>query len=262
MGSHVQDQAHRSALSPDVTGHGRPVRIAAPANSAHQALLRLQASAGNRAVARMLAAGPDADPAAIQRRCTPDHRGPKRSYGVSMNAISTDWGSSGMSTRLVLSAYVSVRGVEELTTLCDTQNAHSTAHGSEHAEDVAIRVLRNNLTLFRPAPHVNELWMSITKSPCTSISRTGLPVTSQKATGCTEELINLVATGLTGPGGAMYTFRLTVHVFGLYMPKVPGYTQDDVLDASQEALEALRANPGISVTSDVRTGSGARFGAT
>jgi hypothetical protein len=199
-------------------------------------LLGLQAKAGNRTVARMLSGGWEADALSIQRRCVPGHLGPARSHGVSMNPISRDWGSSGMTTRLILSK----DDGESMTSLCDTQNTQSAAHGAEHAEDVAIRVLRDNLTLFQPVPHVNRLWMSITKSPCTSVPRNGLPITSQKATGCTEELINLATAGLSA-GGATYRFELVVHVFGLYLPRVPGFVQEDVLDASQQALEALRA---------------------
>jgi hypothetical protein len=236
-----------------------PVRVRGR-SAVDSLLLSLQASAGNRAVAELLASNPATRPAlSVQKKCVFGHAGPAKKHGVSMNAVSKPWGSTGMQTELVLS-YQGVEGAESTMLLCRTTSNQSVTHGAEHAEDVALRTIRGNLGLFKPAPAVNRLWMSITKSPCTSIIRNGLPATSTKAVGCTEELINFVTNGLTHPiSGTQYNFSLTVHVYGLYAPQVPGYTQAEVLDASQGALNALAATNGIQVTGDVRIGSASRF---
>jgi hypothetical protein len=156
--------------------------------------------------------------------------------------------------------YYGVEGAESTVPLAQTSSNQSVAHGAEHAEDVAIRVVRDNISMFKPHPAVNHLGMSITKSPCTNVPRNGLPPTSQKQVGCTEELINLVTNGVTHDGKT-YRFELIVNVFGLYAPRVEGYTQQEVLDASQEALNALTATGLITVLGDFRTGRQARFGA-
>jgi hypothetical protein len=138
----------------------------------------------------------------------------------------------------------------------------SVTMGNEHAEDVVIRTIRNNLAMFDPGGP-NHLVVTISKSPCTSVARNGLPVTSTKAVGCTEELIALAGQGLQDPAtGVRYTFQLDVICRGLYAPTIAGHNQAQVLAASQEAVNALVA-AGIQVSGDVRPSTrDQRFGVT
>src|SRR5690349_12540126 len=67
---------------------------------------------------------------------------------------------------------------------------------SAHAEDVAVEVLKDkcwDAAAGRASPIVagqlNEVWLYISSSPCTSDSRGGRPATSTKDIGCTEMII-------------------------------------------------------------------------
>jgi hypothetical protein len=136
-----------------------------------------------------------------------------------------------------------------------TSSNQSQTHGNEHAEDVALRMIRDNLGMFAPGER-NHLVMSVTKSPCTSTARGALPTTSNKPRGCTEELIGLVTTGLQDAGN-QYNFEIKLICRGLYAPPVPGQSQANVLDASQGAVYAMKATGHITVSGDVRPASSA-----
>jgi hypothetical protein len=163
----------------------------------------------------------------------------------SKNAMTPEqWDKSGMST------FLSIMFEDQDGNIIDlghTKSTRSVLHGSEHAEDVALRLIRDNIGMFDPQRR-NHIILSVTKSPCTSTSRNGLPVTSSKQVGCTEELLNLVNNGVQSNGN-LYQFRLTLICHGLYSP-FPGSA--DKRQASQEAINALDANANIEVSGDVR----------
>ena len=107
-----------------------------------------------------------------------------------------------------------------------------------HAEDNAMRILNENLGMFGEGR--TEVFIYITSSPCTGVSRGGLPATGQ---GCAERLADYF-----GPGSI---FHLTLMCRGLYSPLMAGYTQAQVLDASRAAVDFLRGQ-GIDVVGDER----------
>ncbi|MEV0697092.1 DUF4157 domain-containing protein [Saccharopolyspora sp. NPDC050389] len=115
-----------------------------------------------------------------------------------------------------------------------------------HAEDVLITGLRNNLDKFKPGPHrYHKVILSVTKSPCTSESRDGLPSTSNKSRGCTEAILDLATNGIQD-GDRVYKFKIVLVVKGLYHAKVIGGKR-----ASDKALDALGAHPQIEVSKDL-----------
>lgn len=83
-------------------------------------------------------------------------------------------------------------------------------------------------------PYHLVIWIS--KSPCTSTSRGGLPVTGD-APGCTERLLNLAENGIAGT-----TFTIDIIAHHLYKP---GRRGRGVMDASRAALRALLAHKNI-----------------
>ncbi|MEV6123304.1 DUF4157 domain-containing protein [Streptomyces sp. NPDC052077] len=168
------------------------------------------------------------------------------------NMAPQQWQSSGQSTFLSI-MYKTDDG--DLIDLAVTKSNQSQTHGNEHAEDVALRMIRDNLGMFAPGQR-NHLVLNVTKSPCTSTARGALPTTSNKPTGCAEELIGLVTAGLQAAGN-QYDFDLELICRGLYAPQVPGQSQADVLDASQAAVEAMKATGHITVSGDVRPASSA-----
>lgn len=252
---HARDEEHGHAR--DVAREQGP-RTAPRTSPVEEGVLRVQRLVGNEAAAVLLTG------LAVQRKCAPWHKGPARSFGASAAPLTQEqWVSSGESTfsALIWHGVEGVSGGEtSMVPLGTTASTSSATHGSEHAEDVALRLINGSVTMFsQTAP--NKLLLSITKSPCTSTSRNGLPATSNKAVGCTEALIALVQNGIPHPTnpGVTYTFKLNLICRGLYCPYIPGYTQRDVLDASQEACDALRA-AGITVSGDERpASSAARF---
>lgn len=126
---------------------------------------------------------------------------------------------------------------------------------NEHAEDVAIRTLQNNIDMFEPGRRT-KIFFHLTASPCTSTARNGLPVTGK---GCAETLVAYFGTGVThNVGGQNYGFDLTIFCTGLYAPRIPGVTQSDILEASQAAVDYLDQN-GITVSGNVRPGRSSRF---
>ncbi|MFI0466247.1 DUF4157 domain-containing protein [Saccharopolyspora sp. 5N102] len=115
-----------------------------------------------------------------------------------------------------------------------------------HAEDILIAGLRNNLDKFKPGPHrYHKVIFSVTKSPCTSESRDGLPSTSNKRRGCTEAILDLATNGIQD-GDRVYKFKIVLVVRGLYHAKVQGGKK-----ASDKALDALGAHPQIEVSKDL-----------
>lgn len=105
--------------------------------------------------------------------------------------------------------------------------AKNLSRKGEHAEDVMIRILRENSGMFAPGK-VNPILMDVTKSPCSSEHKT-----SKKPIGCTEELIKLVKVG-TLLAGKMVKFKLTLVVHHLYGGS------GDRRRASCEALKDLK----------------------
>jgi hypothetical protein len=204
----------------------------------------LQRAVGNAAVARM-----------VRAQRMPYSFG----FDATDNLTQDQWARSGQATHASVH-YFTQDG--DAIALGIAKSNRSVTMGSEHAEDVVIRTIRNNLTMFDPAA-TNHLVITISKSPCTSVSRTGLPVTSTKAVGCAEELIALAAQGLQDPAtGTRYTFQLDVICRGLYAPTVAGHAQQQVLAASQEAVNAM-VTAGIQVSGDVRPSArDQRFGVT
>jgi GNAT superfamily N-acetyltransferase len=176
-------------------------------------------------------------------------------FGFSSSRMEpSQWSNSGESTYLSL-MFQPDGGTSTPISFGITKSNKSVTHGSEHAEDVALRMITDNITLFDQNSR-NSLILNISKSPCTSTVRMGaygapLPVTSTKVMGCAEELINLVTNGITQLGST-YNFKLHVICRGLYVPKVAGATQDSVLDASQAAVNAMKATGHITVTGDER----------
>jgi Domain of unknown function (DUF4157) len=176
------------------------------------------------------------------------------SFGFSETDSMTtqQWTNSGQSTFLSLHYMVGT----ELVDLGRTQSNTSATYGNEHAEDVALRIIRTNLGMFA-ADQDNHLVLQVSKSPCTSTPRQELPTTSTKQFGCAEELIELVNNGLQDDAGTTYQFRLDVICRGLYCPTSPGFTQQQVLDASQAAVGAMLATGRIQVSGDERPASAA-----
>ncbi|MFE7463775.1 DUF4157 domain-containing protein [Streptomyces sp. NPDC057499] len=171
------------------------------------------------------------------------------SFGVNNTDSMTaqQWENSGQSTFLS----IMYKTGNDLIDLAVTKSNRSQTHGNEHAEDVALRMIRDNLGMFAPGQR-NHLVLNVTKSPCTSTARGGLPTTSNKPTGCTEELIGLVTNGLQDAAGNRYDFQLELICRGLYTPRAQGRTQAEVLDASQVAVAAMKATGHITVSGDVR----------
>lgn len=171
------------------------------------------------------------------------------SFGVndSQNMTPQEWQRSGQST--FLSVMYKTGG--DVIDLALTKSNRSQTHGNEHAEDVALRMIRDNLGMFAPGER-NHLVLNVTKSPCTSTARGALPTTSNKPTGCTEELIGLVTTGLQDAAGNQYDFELELICRGLYAPPVQGWSQKDVLNASGQAVAAMKATGRIAVSGDER----------
>ncbi|MEU5847086.1 eCIS core domain-containing protein [Saccharopolyspora shandongensis] len=115
-----------------------------------------------------------------------------------------------------------------------------------HAEDLLIAGLRGNLDKFKPGPHrYHRIVFSVTKSPCTSESRDGLPATSKKGKGCTEAILELATKGIQH-GDQVYKFKIVLIVRGLYHARVRGGKK-----ASSKALDALAAHPQIEVSRDL-----------
>lgn len=156
----------------------------------------------------------------------------KWSYGTKDDEMSNQqWLKSGMST--FSSTLVEDEDSDELTVLGITKNVKTKLHGSEHAEDVAIRVLKDKYS----AVQLNGLGviLNLSKSPCSSTFGT-----SSKAKGCAEELVDLVQND---------GVNLSIICRGLYKG----------LDASQKAIDWMRTK-GIAVSVDVRVGREQRFG--
>lgn len=164
------------------------------------------------------------------------------------------WLKSGQST--FVSLFYKPTNTGDPMELGLAKSNKSVAHGSEHAEDVALRVIQSNLTMFS-LDEPNELILTVTKSPCTSTARGDLPTTSNKPEGCTERLIGLVERGLTGAGGETYSFGLQLICRGLYAPQLQGYSQAEVLDASQAAIDEMRKKK-ITCSGDVRPSPAAK----
>jgi hypothetical protein len=150
---------------------------------------------------------------------------------------------------------------DDIVPLGLSKSNRSVTHGAEHAEDVALRVIGDNLSMFSTLGR-NHIIINLSKSPCTSTPRPDplgggmLPTTSGKPVGCTEALINLVNTGLNDGLGNHYDFQLTIICRGLY---APGGT-NAAIRASQAAVDALNADPNIDVTGDERVGRQTRYG--
>lgn len=205
---------------------------------------------------------PNRTPVSVQRQIAVGRpavvqRADKYRFGfkASHASDSDQWTDSGDSTFLSM-MYEPQDGTASLIPLGLAKSNKSATHGSEHAEDVALRIINDNLTLFSPIAR-NKLVLNISKSPCTSTARMNgmavLPVTSNKVVGCTERLIHLVNNGITVlPLGTNYTFSLSIICRGLYCPTIPGSSQANVLAASQAAVNALKATGHISVTGDER----------
>jgi len=199
-------------------------------------------------------AGPVAQPAAHSY-----------TFGFSESEMDTgQWARSGQSTFNSVMYHMG----DDIVPLGLSKSNQSVTHGAEHAEDVALRVIGANLSMFSTVGR-NHIILNLSKSPCTSTPRpdplgppgTMLPTTSNKppgTAGCTEELLNLVATGLNDAFGNHYDFQLTIICRGLYGP---GGT-NAATRASQAAVDALNANPNIVVTGDERVGRQARYGVT
>jgi len=177
---------------------------------------------------------------------------------------SDEWIESGMSTFANV-YWEPESGTESIIPLGLAKSTKSVTHGAEHAEDVVLRIIDDNLSLFAEGGHRNHLTFTLTKSPCTSTARPNpagggtLPTTSSKTVGCTEELIDLVTNGRTA-GGKSYSFRLSIICRGLYTPSVAGATQGAVLAASKAAVDAMVATGHITISGDVRAApSAARF---
>lgn len=184
-----------------------------------------------------------------------DERAPKRGRriaGHKSDRVMTaeQWHRSGMSTYATV---IFQEATGELIELGGTKSISTTPNRPGHAEDVALRVIEENLEMFAPSTSgTNHLILSVSKSPCTSEERPHpkepgrrLPKTSGKAVGCTERLIELARKGLT-KNGETYRFDLTVLCRGLYGPG-----GRDVLAASQAAVNEMRRN-GITVRGDDR----------
>lgn len=190
-------------------------------------------------------------PGIVQRAATFKF-GFKESYATDP----TQWMESGENTFATLMWDSPDAGLIDLGL---AKNVKSAAHGAEHAEDVALRVIHSNLAMFSTAGR-NSLILNLTKSPCTStawlVGGMPKPATSGKPVGCTESLIALVTGGLT-LGLTHYTFSLRITCRGLYCPTIPGHTQADVLAASQAAVNAMKATGHITVTGDERPASSA-----
>ncbi|WP_414519716.1 eCIS core domain-containing protein [Nostoc sp. PCC 9305] len=176
-------------------------------------------------------------------------------FDQSTNMTQEQWQKSG---QLTLTSIMYETGGGEFLDLGHAKSNQSTTYGKEHAEDVSLRIIANNLGMFQPGGHRNHIILNLTKSPCTTIQRPApgggfLPITSDKpVVGCTEELIRLVTQGLTDNHQNQYQFKLTIICRGLYSPRRQGYTHHQVLDASQAAVEALRATGHIVVSGDER----------
>lgn len=115
-----------------------------------------------------------------------------------------------------------------------------------HAEDVLIDGLKKNLDKFRAGPHrYHKIFLSVTKSPCTSEKRDGLPATSKKSQGCTEAIRELATNGIQ-EGDKVYKFDIVLIVRGLYHGKVKGGKA-----ASLKALRELERHERIEVSMDL-----------
>lgn len=110
----------------------------------------------------------------------------------------------GMATYGQLAIVVDDGGEDATITLGASKNIKG-----EHAEDVIMRILSEHSGMFDPST-VNQIHVSVTKSPCSSDFKT-----SKKAKGCTESLIDLVKHGYP-LAGHMVKFKLTLHVAHLY----------------------------------------------
>jgi ribosomal protein S18 acetylase RimI-like enzyme len=124
-------------------------------------------------------------------------------------------------------------GAHNLAVGGKTKSYKITGDEKSHAEDWMIDTMIPSLGV---APGAT-LILTVSRSPCTSTSRKGLPVTSTKVTGCTERLIGIAGT---------YTIQLIVK--GLYG------TNTAERAASVLALEAMTA-AGINVSADIRNES-------
>ncbi|WP_243795046.1 DUF4157 domain-containing protein [Saccharopolyspora gloriosae] len=131
----------------------------------------------------------------------------------------------------------------EVDLLSATNVSASQEEDAMHAEDLLIGGLRANLDRFSSAKNrPNQIVFSVTKSPCTSEVRDGLPATGK---GCTEAILNLATNGLSA-GGRAYKFKIDLIVRGIYHGKVQGGKK-----ASEKALDVLEAHPGITVSRDL-----------
>lgn len=160
----------------------------------------------------------------------------------------TQFQKSGMATNLSL-IFETADGVTvDIGTM---KSNKSVTFGDEHAEDVALRLIQEHIDMFAGPPARNRLILSLSKSPCTSTVRLGLPTTSNKGPGvlgCTEELINLATNGITH-NGITYLFELIINCRGLYAPSP---ATQAILQASQAAADAINATPNLSITGDER----------
>lgn len=233
------------------TDHGNGLKVSDPADryerEAETNAARVMAHPARRS-AMVSPAAPRESSARVNIQRVPTHFGVNNTDSMATQ----QWQSSGQSTFLSI-MYKTSDG--DLIDLAVTRSNQSRTHGNEHAEDVALRMIRENLGLFAPGQR-NHLVLNVTKSPCTSTARGTLPTTSNKPTGCTEELIGLVTTGLQY-AGSQYDFEIELICRGLYAPSVPGQSQANVLDASQGAVDAMKATGHITVSGDVRPASSA-----
>ncbi|MCC5667909.1 DUF4157 domain-containing protein [Nostoc sp. CHAB 5784] len=139
---------------------------------------------------------------------------------------------------------------QEWQYLGKTKPSTTQTHGEEHAEDVAIRKIIENWNRFSKRG-VNRVALTLTKSPCTSVQRNGLPATSSKTqrAGCAEVLIGVETRGITH-NKETKSFHLIVICKGMYAPAIPGKSQAQVEQAGREAIDEMK-NAGIDVSGDV-----------
>lgn len=160
---------------------------------------------------------------------------PKYTFGKSDGDLNNQqWFHSGMETHG--SAILINNKYPEGKSLGIMKNNKSKTHGCEHAEDVFIRTIKEDVGALSVSPAVNKVILCISKSPCSSTYGT-----SNKPVGCAEELINFQNTIYKAPiNGNEYVFKVIVLARGVYKQST----------GSHNALDLMRDN-GIDVATDV-----------
>jgi hypothetical protein len=156
-------------------------------------------------------------------------------FGASDDILSNDkWLKSGMTTHGSAILF-NVRYPDGIA-LGIFKNLTTVKHGCEHAEDVFIRVIKQDkLGMMVPSPQVNRIILNLSKSPCSSTYGT-----SNKPRGCAEELINFQNQVFVHPVSRNeYVFKLIVIARGVYKQE----------QGSHDALDMMRSQ-GIEVTTD------------